>query len=141
MTNQLREIVEQLLSSYVADTVPDPMKLRDSARRLNLLPLVNDMSGCFGIRPSGEIVSFPWDHEVGLRIERDPQVHSAILYQGSLRYPALREFVPSRPDNAVPCPGCGGSGKLEGVPANCVCECGGLGWIPSAKDQAPREPA
>jgi hypothetical protein len=129
MTSRLRDVVEQLLSEYVAETTPDSLGLREAANRLRFLPLVNDMGGCFGIRPNGEIVSCLWDELDHVRIETDPWIRAMVIYRGSLRRPVLQALVPQRPETAVRCPSCDGTGKLAGYSGNVVCGCGGLGWL------------
>jgi hypothetical protein len=124
--------IEELIGQLLADSSPDPNRLRQVASRSHILPLLLDWGGCFAVRPSGEIVSFAWDTPDELRVEVDPRIRNMAIYQGSEKYPALREFIPTRPIDAVQCPHCQGKGKPPEAELidNLVCYCGGLGWLP-----------
>ncbi len=107
--------------------------LRDIAAELKLLPMMNDMGGCFAMSLDGEIVSFTWEQPTVLRTETEPSIIRTVLFQGSKKHPALASLVPQRPAAAIDCPSCSGSGTC--VPATpdvfdaFVCVCGGLGWV------------
>jgi hypothetical protein len=81
----------------------------------------------------GEIRSFLWDDLLHGQLESDLRFETWRFFQGSKKYPELRELI-VRPDDARVCWGCGGSGidpyteKLNSD--TFVCYCGGLGWIP-----------
>jgi len=121
--------ISQLIAQFLSDETPDTLGLREIARRTNVLPVVLDMGGCLALRPSGEIVSFPWDNASDIRVETCPRIRNLAFFQGSKKFPALRALVPARPSNAVDCSHCRGQSELVGLPENVVCYCGGLGWL------------
>jgi len=124
--------IENLIGQFLADSSPDPNGLRQVTSRSHVLPLLLDMGGCFAVHPNGQMISFCWDTPDELRVEADPRIRNMAIYAGSEKYPALREFVPTRPTDAVQCPYCQGKGKPpeSGLIDNLRCYCGGLGWLP-----------
>ena len=63
----------------------------------------------------------------GLRVEENCVVVIGSLVLRAREYPELQTLVPARPDDALTCEDCGGSGLLERMPS-IVCSCGGVGW-------------
>ncbi len=133
--------IEELLHRYVSTApdpeTPEPERIRTIAAKIGALPLVTDMGGLYALRPDGEIISVAWDDDEPPRSERDPRIRNAMLFQGSKRYPELAALVPNRPEQAIDCPHCSGTGvvRIEGhepeeIPS-LICYCGGLGWIPA----------
>jgi hypothetical protein len=132
------------LAAFIADPEPyavfsnPPLDLRTIAAEVQLLPVVLDMGGCFGLRPSGEVASFTWDEPHLLRAETDVRIRNMTYYQASLKYPALAPMVPCRPADVVVCSNCGGTGRWgigTELENRVICKCGGLGWLP--KESAP----
>ena len=91
-----------------------------------------------------------WFHEVMLDAEGsvvvlsgEPEseraasaIEAHIVWQDSVAqaWPELATFVPSRPDDALTCEVCGGTGRppyATGALANVMCACGNAGWIPA----------
>jgi hypothetical protein len=55
------------------------------------------------------------------------------LFRSIARYPELLSFLPARPQDAITCPTCSGTGVVAAKFAKpehrpLVCECGGAGW-------------
>jgi hypothetical protein len=133
-------VIEEVLKAFVADSDPHvihfdpPLDLRTLAAELGLLPVLLDMGGCMGLRPSGEVVSFPWDDPRQVKVESDERVRNIVLFRSGLKYPPLMALKPQRPPEAPTCSHCSGSGKASGMPGrladSIVCYCGGLGWLP-----------
>jgi hypothetical protein len=122
--------VARLILQYLSDSSPDPLRLREVVRQSNVLPVFLDIGGCFAIRPSGEVISFEWDNETEIPVETCPRIRNLAFCQGSKKYPALQEFLPARPPEAVGCPYCGEKGDLPEPLDKVVCYCGGVGWLP-----------
>ncbi len=67
ITPHFSKTIKAILKSYVANPEPQlvrldpPLDLQRLANDLNLLPMMIDMGGCYGIRPNGDIFSFAWD--------------------------------------------------------------------------------
>jgi hypothetical protein len=133
---ELRDQIVARIKEYV-DTAPAPFNHQQLVEALNVLPLSCDWAGCHALRPDGEIIVFLTDDPQNWRVEEDARLRNMALYQGSLKYPELKELVPTRPPNARVCPSCNGTGthpivwqmKPE-LRSAIVCYCGGLGWIP-----------
>lgn len=66
----------------------------------------------------------------------------SLYFEGSKRYPELRELIQARTDEDQDCPHCNGTGvdpmSIELKLDNIRCYCGGLGWIPKEENIVPR---
>lgn len=134
MSNNLSTLIAKLIQEFLARPAPDALELRQLVADEQVLPLFWDMSGVFTINPDGDILSFLWDDTLHPHVEYDPRIRNLALFQGSKRYSELKDYVPSRPDNARTCPDCGGTGThpyAEKLNTDAIiCYCGGLGWLP-----------
>lgn len=146
ISSSLSKLIRKLIKDYIAKPALEPNDLRRLAAAKTVLPLFVDMGGVFAINSSGDIISFPFslnasgnmvafplDETDQPRVESDPRIRNIALFQGSKKYPELRDLI-VKPDDARVCSGCGGSG-IDPAAArlnvdNIVCYCGGLGWIP-----------
>ena len=136
---QLSQTIESTLQAYVDDTEPHlihvdpPLNMRELARDLNLLPVVLDMGGCYGLRSDGEVLWFTWDEPFQLNYESDVRLQNLVLFQAGKKFPQLERLAPCRPIDAHECEYCHGTGIVD-LPAelvtNMLCFCGGLGWVP-----------
>jgi len=126
----LRQTIDLLISEYLSDVSPDPLRLRELVSQTNMLPVFLDMGGCYAIRPSGEVVSFEWDKEKDIRVETCPRTRNLAYCQGGKKYDLLQKFIPAKPHEAVACPYCEGKGDLPEPLDKVVCYCGGVGWLP-----------
>jgi hypothetical protein len=131
LSPELSAIIAKLLADFISTADERAAAL---ASRVSALPLLQDMGGFYGLRPSGELVEVLWDEPESLRQIADQRIANMALYRGSRTFPQLAELAPQRTDAAVPCNSCGGSG-LVSVPTHLqdrvLCWCGGLGWLPS----------
>lgn len=131
LLNAILEIVESLPN----ERVEFPDELVEVAKSQKFLPAALDSGGGFGIRPSGEIVSYTWDDLVNsITVEADARIRNVVLFAAAKDFPRLRKYVPQRPKGAQTCPHCGGGGLVKSLPSDLrtevVCYCGGVGWIP-----------
>lgn len=129
-----QEWYKRTLEEFIKGSTPALDDLRETAARLEVLPLMLDAGGCFALRSNGQVISFLWDDATVVRVENDMRIRNVALFQGSKKYPELVTLIPPKPTNAIECIGCDGTG-IEKTAAklgldNIVCYCGGLGWIP-----------
>lgn len=133
VTAALTERIKERIREFTLDPSPDPQGLRETVVRLNALPILFDMGGCFAVRPNGEVVSFAWDERDDVRVEDDLRIRNLALFQGSKKYPELEDLI-EKPSDATECPDCKGTGREPTAVKlgldNLVCYCGGLGWLP-----------
>jgi hypothetical protein len=133
ISQELTDQIAARIRDYV-DPTPEPFNHQQAVAMLGVLPLTCDWGGCYAIRPDGEIVVFLYETPEVCSVEEDPRIRNMAIYQGSLRYPELKELVPLRPPTARDCPTCEGTGihpiSLQIERDNILCYCGGLEWVP-----------
>jgi hypothetical protein len=130
--------VEAALARYLADPDAEPRseEVRRWAAHYHALPLFEDFMGGWALRPSGELVFFPWEEPAALITvsdapdDPDAGVRHGALGYGSRRHPDVAGIAPERPAGARACTQCDGTGRLRDVDDVFVCPCGGLGWLP-----------
>ncbi len=132
--NVPREVLEAELTRYLARGSKEPPAAYAGAGRHRVLPLFDDLMGCWALDLNGRLVFFAWEAPEELEPVSEHPVDAiganAALALGSVRFPALAAIRPVRPADAVQCTTCDGKGQLVDVPENVVCACGGLGWLP-----------
>lgn len=131
------EIFERLRAHWLSD-IPTHDIYRRYVEERGVLPLASDMGGLYALTRSGEILEFEWDNINPLRSVHDPRLVNVALFQGAARYPELTSLLPQRPDDALPCGACHGTGKVhlpEHLQDKVVCYCGGAGWLPAGTPQ------
>ena len=131
--SELSKLIAARIREY-RDTSPAPFNHQRIVEKLVALPLTCDWAGCHALRPDGVIIVFQTDYPDDWRIEDDPRLQNMAIFQGSLKYPELKELVPVKPAEALPCQECGGTG-IHPINAhlgvtNILCYCGGIGWTP-----------
>lgn len=104
----------------------------DAARTYRALPLYEGWFAWALLTPEGEVL----EAEDSQRITRvDEPLRTMFLVAGAERYPELKALLPVRPESAVACEVCGGTGwrSLEpGQEAHLRCwDCRALGWVAS----------
>jgi hypothetical protein len=127
--------VPALLEKEIGRRIADALGILSVAKRLDALPIVNQMGSTFLLKRDGEVVSFNWDSANDCATETDPRIRNIVLFEAAGKYPDLIALRPERSARDVTCPKCKGTGKdpiaerlsLPGV----SCYCGGLGWIPA----------
>ena len=85
-----------------------------------------DMGGTIFLRPDGTLVG---EKESGEPMPVDDNWRTVALVVGARTHPELRELLPVRPGDAVPCNACAGTGLIHSVTCGA---CLGLGWKPAA---------
>jgi hypothetical protein len=123
----------RLLAAYRASSAPDPIGARAQAARSGLLPVYLDIGGWVGLRDDGELLEAAWDSDVAPAPVVDRWLRRTALAVAARDFPELAYLRPQRPEDAVSCPHCGGTGRfaVDGVAMPFVlCPCAGLGWLP-----------
>jgi hypothetical protein len=144
LPRELADTINQLISQFLTD--PKNANAAALVRDVHALPLVLDMGGFYGIKPSGELIEVAWDEAQSLKEITDHRVANMALHHGARAFPQLAALEPQKNESAVTCSSCNGTG-LANVPEHLqehvLCWCGGLGWLPSAefemKMSAPAE--
>ncbi|MBS0193987.1 MAG: hypothetical protein JSR34_07050 [Proteobacteria bacterium] len=117
------------IARFEQESAENQIWLAPYVRQFNILPLWSAWFETVGIRPDGSIRKFSADGDhveyEGLRLVEERPVVVFSLLEGAKRYPCLQQVVPQRPVDAVTCERCGGNG----LGANIICVCGGIGWL------------
>jgi hypothetical protein len=97
------------------------------------LPLYLGRQGYCAIALTGDVLEFDWRNfnEPTPMLPRGRAYAGIVL--GSMKYPELRVLLPVRQGLDTICEACGGSGHhpLGDRDPRVVCDCGGLGFVPS----------
>jgi hypothetical protein len=94
------------------------------------------MGGWFALTAAGDVVSAVHDPPNPLERVTDVRLRNSVFYEASRRYSDLAHLAPQRTAGDQNCPHCRGTGRVvlsdgRDAPANVVCYCGGLGWLPA----------
>ena len=142
----LQTAIAGYIRAYLASDDERLEWVRTAVRKHDFLPLYLGWIAVLGIRPDGTVVR--WNHEdehggdadnAVPEPENNPYWQRMALARGAKRYPAVAGLVPSRPDEAITCGVCEGTGELPGVEdleMDLICECGGLGWLLEGEPRA-----
>lgn len=129
---ELQAWIEASIRDYCSETSEEPPHLKELAGQFQLLPVLIDWTGFWGLRPDGGIFMVSTEAAGEARLEEDERVRRVAIVCGTKRYPELKPLVPVRPPDARDCPHCEGRGRIDvpGVaPEMIVCFCGGSGWL------------
>lgn len=136
---EIAQRVESEIKRYLADPNPQQPYLLGFVEHHQVLPLLVDWNGFFGLRPNGDILLILHDDRpVEVELVEDSRIRRIALSQGTKKYAWVGELIPSRPSDAVACSGCGGSGQIiiGGIVTEIICYCGGLGWLEAVEQEA-----
>ncbi|MFL5322085.1 MAG: hypothetical protein ACJ790_20655 [Myxococcaceae bacterium] len=101
--------------------------VRSAALRLALLPLYIVREGFYGLRADGAVMLARWQEDP---VEvSDVRARVRAIAQAAHQFPALKELLPARPEGALTCSRCRGSGIAPNQ-TGVACDCDGLGWQP-----------
>ena len=130
--DHLAATVKRLISDVMAGRAnpfgrkhADPLGFnREAAQATGGLPCWGDMGGFLVITPGGAILGY--DLENNVEEVRDEKWRRIALASAARMYPELCELMPTRPDNAVTCGECKGTGKVMDGQMLCS-RCGAAG--------------
>jgi|SRR5882724_3712445 len=127
VSESLAVLIDRWIVEYLKG--PDPHGLHDVVRRCRALPINLDIGGATLLRPDGELLSLGWGEAPG--VETDPVLRTGALVVGARKHPELAQLLPNRPEGALTCEACGGTGEIHvgGRTIGALCgKCGALGW-------------
>lgn len=138
-------LVDDLRTKYLQDPgIGRDRRVREAARQLRVLPLLELWGGFVGLRSDGELLCVdegPPMRAVPLA-ESDwrpgpAAIRHLALASGIARFPELAFMRPERTPDAISCWECDGHGRMniggKPAPLEILCACGGLGWLPAPK--------
>jgi hypothetical protein len=127
--------LSERITAAIAGLSPEPLgHVNYEGIRYGGLPVFGTIGEVWLLRPDGSF----WrvDSDCGLALEPLPsRLHTTAVVAGTERYPWLRELIPPRPADAVPCSQCQGEGRifLRNGDEYFYCDaCGALGWLAGA---------
>jgi len=112
-------------------------------RARGLFPAYADWGGGMAVDRAGEV----WYAEepagwAARGVVAEPDIRFAALAVAVLRHPEIAHLAPVRTAGDPACPTCHGRGYPAQLPPKLrywiVCQCGGLGWVPTALANRPR---
>jgi hypothetical protein len=128
---QLPTHIAERIRVWVAETPKESFHVDEEAARHGGISLLGTIGSTWLLRPDGTF----WDVDDDFGKPLQPlarEFHSTALVAGVERHPWLAELLPSRPNQAVDCSDCAGTGRLfvKNEPTNFIhCfTCGALGW-------------
>ena len=134
VSSEALQFVERLCDNLISGVDEDRLGLRRFAAETEILPLMPDWSGFFGIDQHGQVVAVTYDNIDAPHLVEDERVCNMVLFRGSKLYPDLSFLEPIKPEDAQLCPTCSGTGIVPNLPSEIankiICYCGGLGWVP-----------
>jgi hypothetical protein len=123
--NTIAKTVEDLLLSAYKGSEQIPPSHTEIVRLTGCLPMYLDIGGGILLTKEGELISYNYDTETTKPFV-DSQWFIVAITSAVRRYPCLIDILPQRPEEALTCSDCSGSG----IHRNVVCSsCLGLGWI------------
>jgi len=130
---ELRAWIQRKITEFSSDSSEEPAYLKVLVGEHQILPILIDRTGFWGIRPYGEILLIATEEEnAPPTVETDPRIRRTAIYQGAKKYPELAPLLPTRPATAQDCPHCAGTGRID-VPGvrddSIICYCGGTSWL------------
>ena len=121
------------ISDLIASVALEDNLRGEFAKRWSLLPVYQDMGGTLALDTEGEVFCLVHDEPGPPERERDEGWRLKALVEASLHSPELAHLKPLRPQGAVTCPACSGSGFLTIGDMTCGCgRCHGTGWVSDA---------
>jgi len=115
----LRRMIDEARNASVEST------LRDVALATDALPVHIDMGGALVVTTEGAVLEY--DFEADATSVAPENFRLAALAKAARRFPELQDLAPRRPENAVTCPACAGTGVILGK-MDCG-TCMSLGWV------------
>lgn len=146
-SHELSEKVQKVINEYIENAEPflietensdEKVDLRKIAAELNILPVLFDWFSCWGIEPNGEIILFQFKKPYRIKTETNQKIINIVLFDAAKKHTELKDLMPVRNHESIECPNCKGTGIIkefsdhELLSKTVRCNCGGLGWLPSA---------
>ncbi len=147
ISRELSDKIQKVIDEFVADSElflvgtdnsEEKVDLRKIAGEINTLPIAFDWFECWGITPSKEIILFKYEKPYLIKTETNQKIINMVLSDTAKKYSELKELMPIRNPESIICPGCDGTGinkefaHIEVLAKSIRCNCGGVGWLPSA---------
>jgi hypothetical protein len=112
----------------------EPTVAREAARATGGLPVQCDIGGVLVLTVQGGVLHY--DPERGEAVPvADEHWRKAALINAARKHVELRSLFPAKPEGAIPCPQCAGTGKLV-RDLDCA-ECMGTGWLDAPSVEGP----
>jgi len=150
ITRGLSDKIQKTIDEFASESEPfwvsgenseEKLNLREIAAELKVLPIVFDWFAGWGIQSDGLILSFTFDKPYKIEIVENQKIINMICFDAANKYSELSGLMPVRNPESIVCPDCEGTGILkefadnEFLSKSIRCNCGGVGWLPSADEK------
>ena len=141
-------LIDLILAGENPATYPEGSAYSLAAiRATESLPVMEDWSAFAAITRDCDIVWVDRDPPYSTVSIEGSRIRRISVFEASKRYPSLASLCPVRPENAVECCHCGGTGQyvsgciekefrigdrtinVSDFESRVLCYCGGLGWL------------
>ena len=141
---KIQTVIDEFVSDSETFLVPSynnldiKLNLREIAGEINVLPLDFDLCAAFGLQANGNVIFFKFDKPYEIKVIENQKIINMVYFDAAKNYPKLAELMPVRNPESIICPGCDGTGiykefaHIEILAKTVSCNCGGVGWLPSA---------
>lgn len=142
LSSELAKTIESYIDALVNQRPIEDERAVRIATRHKALPLFRGPDGYYALALTGEVIELRWEHFD----EPQPELLDGRAYGcvaiGTLKYPELARLLPARQPSEPLCEHCDGSGQhplaVEHQDQRVICECGGLGFIPTRNEKPTR---
>jgi hypothetical protein len=145
LTSELALMIEERIHSIGRERPIRDKHAHEIATRHNALPLFRGVKGYYALGLTGEMLKFQWSRfDTPVPMFSRGRAYGALMI-GITKYPELAVLSPERQPGDTECEHCRGSGlhplREETGDERILCECGGLGFIPSRWPDGEAAPA
>ena len=145
LTTDLAIQIEKHIDAICAERPISDEHAHRIASKDRALPLLRGMDGYCVLSLTGDVLEYDWRHfEEPVPLSPYGRAYGAIVF-GARKYPELQALIPVRAAGDAACRHCEGTGRHplanETSDERVMCECGGLGFVPSVRpDGEPAPP-
>lgn len=131
LTQEQSTHIEHLIDSFQGEAPETHQWLSPFVLRYKALPMYLGWFETTGLLANGQVVKWSTEQEYeGVKPVDDLILFRASLMEAVNRYAGCEFLIPERPENAIDCDICEGTGTIQHPEmSKVICQCGGVGWL------------